>query len=286
MQDPTLTIRSMTSEEINTAIDWASDEGWNPGIFDGDAFYSTDPDGFLIGMLGEEKVAMISAIRYGEDYGFIGLFIVKPEYRGQGYGMQIWQSAMERLAGRNIGLDGVMAMQDNYRKSGFAFSHRNIRTRGSGGGPMPPMSQSAKIISMPHLSLEDVLAYDRGFFPAERRGFIRKWMSIPYSTVLGITENGKLAGFGVMRPCREGFKIGPLFADSPELAETLFMAMRTQTEPNEPVFLDVPETNPVAMDLARRQAMEPMFETARMYTKEAPDISLMRTYGITTFELG
>ncbi len=286
MRDTALTIRSMTSEEVNTAIDWASDEGWNPGIFDGDAFCSTDQNGFLIGLLGEEKVAMISAVRYGENFGFIGLFIVKPEYRGRGYGMQIWQAAMERLAGRNIGLDGVLAMQDNYRKSGFVFAHRNIRYRGNGGGPMPPMSQCAKILSMPHLSLEDVVAYDRGFFPAERREFLRKWMSIPYSTVLGIVEDGKLAGLGVMRPCREGFKIGPLFADSSQLAETLFMAMRAQTEPNEPVILDVPETNPAAIELARRQGMKPMFETARMYTQEVPDLSLLRTFGITTFELG
>jgi hypothetical protein len=30
----------------------------------------------------------------------------------------------------------------------------------------------------------------------------------------------------------------------------------------------------------------PVFETARMYRGRVPDLSLARTYGITTFELG
>ncbi|MEA5097986.1 MAG: GNAT family N-acetyltransferase [Burkholderiaceae bacterium] len=276
----------MTREEIDTAIQWAADEGWNPGIFDADPFRATDPEGFLIGLLGDEKIAMISAVAYGENFGFIGFFLVKPEYRRQGYGLQIWQAAMARLAGRNIGLDGVLAQQDNYRKSGFALAHRNIRYRGSGGGIMPPMEQCASIVSMPYLSLKEVCAYDCGFFPESRRVFLQKWLSIPYSTVLGIREGGKLAGFGVLRPCREGFKIGPLFADTPEHAETLFMAMRAQTQEHEPVFLDVPETNPAAVELAQRHGMTPVFETARMYTQAIPDLSPLRTFGITTFELG
>ena len=286
MQTPTFTIRSMSREEIDTAIQWAADEGWNPGIFDADPFHAADSDGFLIGLLGDEKIAMISAVSYGKNFGFIGFFIVKPEYRGQGYGLRIWQAAMARLAGRNIGLDGVLAQQENYGKFGFALAHRNIRYRGDGGCLMPPMAQSAKIVSMPHLPLDEVIAYDNGFFPEDRRAFLQKWMSIPYSTVLGIRDGGKLAGFGVLRPCREGFKIGPLFADTPEYAETLFMALRAQTQAHEPVFLDVPETNAAALELAQRHGMTPVFETARMYTQAAPDLSPLRTFGVTTFELG
>ena len=279
-------IRTMTRDEIEAAIDWAADEGWNPGIFDAPPFYSTDPGGFLIGLLGSEKIAMISAVRYGEDFGFIGFFIVKPEYRGRGYGRQIWQAAMERLAGRNIGLDGVLAQQDNYQKSGFALAHRNIRYRGNGGGAMPSTSQNPKLVSMPYLSPEEVAAYDRGFFPTERRAFLTKWITMPYCTVLGVRDGEKLSGFSVLRPCREGYKIGPLFADTPELAEILYLTLRAQTQEFAPIFLDVPETNLSAIALAEHYGMTPVFETARMYTQGAPDLSPLRTYGITSFELG
>lgn len=286
MQTQTFSIRSMAREEIDSALQWAADEGWNPGLYDADPFYAADPDGFLTGRLGDENIAMISAVKYGEGFGFLGFFIVKPEYRRHGYGLQIWKAAMERLAGRNIGLDGVLAEQDNYRRSGFKLAHRNIRYRGQGGGQMPPMTGSTQIVSMPRLSMDEVAAYDLRFFPEERREFLQKWISMPHSTVVGVRDQGRLAGYGVLRPCREGFKIGPLFADTPQLAEVLFLAMKAQTRGNEPVFLDVPEINQAAVDLAQRFGMMPVFETARMYTQAAPDLSLSRTFGITTFELG
>jgi len=286
MNDPTFIIRSMTREEINTALDWAQDEGWNPGIFDADAFHAADEEGFLIGMLGDEKVAMISAIRYGEKFGHIGFYVVKPEYRGKGYGLQLWQAALDRLQGRMIGVDSVLTKREQYARSGFHFAHRNIGYRCKGGGLMPPMALCEKIVSMPFLSLDDIIAYDRDFFPEARRDFFQKWISIPYSTVIGMKENGKLVGFGVMRPCREGMKIAPLFADTPEIAETLFMIMRAQTREEENIFIDMPESNPLALDLAKRYGMEIVFETARMYTQNIPNLAISRTYGVTSPELG
>lgn len=286
MTEPAFVIRSMTREEIGTALDWAQDEGWNPGIFDADAFHAADEKGFLIGMLGDEKIAMISAIRYGEGFGYIGFFAVKPAYRGNSYGLKIWEAALARLSGRMIGLDSVMTTQDFYAQSGFRSAHRNIGYRCKGGGPMPPMALCEKIVSLPALSLNDIVAYDRDFFPEARREFFQKWIGIPYSTVIGIKEHDKLVGFGVMRPCREGMKIAPLFADTPEIAETLFMVMRAQTREEENIFIDMPESNPAAMALARRYNMDIVFETMRMYTQTIPDLSVSRTYGVTSPELG
>ena len=71
-------IRVMTRPEVDLAVDWAAAEGWNPGLADAECFYAADPDGFLIGLLGDEPVATISAVKYGKSFGFIGLYIVKP----------------------------------------------------------------------------------------------------------------------------------------------------------------------------------------------------------------
>lgn len=103
---------------------------------------------------------------------------------------------------------------------------------------------------------------------------------------LGIMQNCGLAGYGVIRPCRSGAKIGPLFADSPELGEAPFLALKSRAEPSAPVFLDMPEVNRDALALAERHHMKMSFETARMYTGEVPDISLNRLFGVTSFEIG
>ena len=99
-------------------------------------------------------------------------------------------------------------------------------------------------------------------------------------------QNGKLAGYGVNRKCRSGYKIGPLFADSPELAEVLFLALKSGIKPAESFYLDTPEVNRAAVALAERYNMKVIFETARMYTGEKPDIPLNHLFGVTSFELG
>ena len=37
-------IRVMARPEIDTAIEWAAREGWNPGLADADAFHAADPE--------------------------------------------------------------------------------------------------------------------------------------------------------------------------------------------------------------------------------------------------
>lgn len=104
-------IQSMTSDDMNLVIAWATHEGWNPGLYDAIPFRAADPEGFLMGVLDGEPVAAISAVRYGSRFGFMGFYMVKPEFRGQGYGVAMWKAALSRLQGRVIGLDGVVAQQ-------------------------------------------------------------------------------------------------------------------------------------------------------------------------------
>jgi len=276
-------IRTMGPEEVPLAVDWAAAEGWNPGLGDAECFLAADREGFLVGLLDGEPVACISAMRYGAGFGFVGFYIVRPDQRGKGFGWAIWQAAMAALAGRTVGLDGVLDQQDNYRKSGFELAHRNVRYRGACGaaGPCSP-----EIVDLSAAPGRWVVDYDRPFFADDRARFVLSWISQPGARALGLVSGGKLVGYGVLRRCREGVKIGPLFADTGAGAEALFLALQSGLAPGEPLFLDVPEVNPQAVALARRHGMEPVFETARMYAGPAPALPLERIYGITTFELG
>jgi ribosomal protein S18 acetylase RimI-like enzyme len=276
-------IRTMGREELAIAFELAAAEGWNPGLHDADSFYATDPNGFFAGLLGGQPIATISAVKYSPDFAFIGLYIVKPGYRGKGYGLRLWNAALDYLEGCNIGLDGVVERQEAYKKSGFHLAYRNIRYEGAGGGEPP---SDANIVELAEMPLEDLYAYDRPLFPAERRQFTAPWIGQPESSALGILRTGRLAGYGVLRRCRSGYKIGPLFADAPEPAESLFLALRSRAAPGSPIYLDIPEVNPAAVALVQRHGLTRVFETARMYTGENPELPLDRIFGVTTFELG
>lgn len=273
----------MRRDEVELAIDWAAAEGWNPGINDAECFYSSDPEGFLVGLLDDEPVGCISAVAYGDSFGFLGLYIVKKEYRGRGFGMRLWQEGMDHLCGRNVGLDGVVEEQENYKKSGFRLIHRSIRFQGAGTGDG---RSDPGIVDISVVSFEDLLSYDTLHFPDERDRFLRKWVAQKDSSGFVFLGDEGIEGYGLLRRCRTGFKIGPLFAEDDQVAESLFSALAGGTEKGAPIYLDVPEPNSSALGLAARHRMAETFETARMYTRGDPGLPLMEIFGLTTFELG
>lgn len=277
-------IRIAHPHEVGIMLQWALEEGWNPGKHDAAAFHAADPQGFLIGLLDGQPVASISVVRYGPDYGFLGLYLVRPAYRGQGLGLRIWHAGLEHLGGRAVGLDGVVAQQDNYRRSGFRLAHRNIRYQGTAAASSA--SSDPAIVPLSQLAVESVLDYDRAFFPAGRLAFLRNWPHQPGNRALGLLQNGRLTGYGVARPCHSGYKVGPLFADTASGAAALLAALQHGMPAAAPFFIDVPEPHSAAIDMALSLGMTPMFETARMYKGNPALSDMQRTYGITTFELG
>lgn len=276
-------IRPMTRHEVDTAVEWAVEEGWNPGLNDAECYFAADPGGFLVGTLDDRPIATISAINYGGAFGFVGFYIVAPEFRGRGYGIRIWRAALDRLQGLNVGLDGVVAQQENYKRSGFKLAYRNIRYEGRGGGDAPADDTAVELSTLPFATVQ---AYDQPFFPADRAPFLKAWLDQPGSHALGLVENGELTGYGVIRPCHAGWKIGPLYADGPQAAERLFRALSARATPGDAVYLDVPEVNREAVALAEGHGMSVSFETARMYTGDAPALPLERLFGVTSFEIG
>ena len=271
----------MTRAEVDLAIEWAAAEGWNPGLHDAQCFHATDPDGFLIAYLGSEPVGCISVVAYDDSFGFLGLYIVRPEFRGKGYGQQLWKAGMPYLGDRNVGLDGVVAQQENYKKSDFHLTYRNIRYGGIGQAAMPP-----GMTALSTIPFDALCAYDSALFPAPRARFLREWITQPEAVGYAVlNDDGRLSGYGLLRPCRQGCKIGPLFADDAGIADRLLRALSSRAQ-GSLLYLDVPETNPAAVMLAERYGMTKVFETARMYTKEAPALPFERLFGVTTFELG
>jgi len=274
----------MNRSEVDMAIKLAAKEGWNPGLFDAECFYQTDPSGFLIGMLNNQPVGCISAVSYEGQTGFIGFYIVIPEFRDKGYGIRIWQAAIKKLTGQNMALDAVVAQEPTYIKAGFQRAYRNFRFEKP--ATRLPVPECPEIIKLQEISFEAVEQYDRQCFFAKRPQFLRCWLDMPSATALGYVEQGQLKGYGVIRQCYQGYKIGPLFADNQDIADILYLQLVSKVEEGEPVYLDVPEANPPSVALAGKYNMKEVFATARMYSRGEPDLSIEKVFGVTTFELG
>jgi GNAT superfamily N-acetyltransferase len=264
------------------AAEWATAEGWNPGVDDAERFARADPGAFLCTRLDGEIVATVSCALYGDDYAFIGFYFVREDLRGQGLGRPLFDQALARAGDRVVGLDGVRAQQETYERSGFELAHRNTRYEGSGGGRRPP-----EVVELASLPGAELRAYDAAIFGAERGAFLDAWVQgRPPGMALAIQDGTGLAGYAVGRRCCDGVRIGPLFADDPDTADALFRGLAAAAGDLAPLFLDVPAPNDEAAALARRYGMQPVFATARMYRGGEPADDVSRVYGVTTFEFG
>lgn len=272
------TIRALTVEEVETLVGWAKAEGWNPGVGDAAAFYAADPEGFLGAFVGGEFVAGISAIAYGQSFGFVGLYICRPEFRGKGHGKAVWDAGMKRLEGRTVGLDGVPEQQANYSSMGFAKVYETVRMSGS-----PPAAGDEGIVEVSVDISGELRALDKQCFPDMRDRFLATWLAPPRQALVAV-EDGHVAGYGVVRRCEEGHKIGPLFAQSDAAALRLLYALAKRADG--PVQVDVPSGQAGFSDALRGAGMMPGFSTARMYRGEPPAVAAEKVFGITSLELG
>jgi GNAT superfamily N-acetyltransferase len=276
-----LRIRAMAPEEIAVAADWAAAEGWNPGLADAACFATVDAEGFFIGELDGAPAATISCVNYDDRFAFLGFYIVRPDLRGRGYGLRIWNAAVEHARSRTIGLDGVVAQQDNYQKSGFRLAYPNVRY----GGRVATAAAPPGIVALADVPFAAVETDDATVFPAPRTAFLRTWIDTPGHVGRALVRDGRLVAWGVIRPSRTGCKIGPLVADDRAAAEAVFAALAAAVGGGE-IFLDVPSVNRDAVALAGDHGLSPVFETARMYTGAIRPLRPERMFGVTTFELG
>src|SRR5471032_2772262 len=256
-----------SADDVMRMAEWAGDEGWNPGNTDAQAFFAMDPGAFLIGRLGGKPVACISVVKYGASFGFLGFYIARPEIRGKGYGIQVWDAGMKRLAGRNVGLDGVVAQQHNYKKSGFRTAWNNARHEGVPAPTAP--SGGVTLVDARSVPFDRLAAYDRRFFPEARDSFLAPWIALPERRALAAVKEGEIVGLAVLRACQAASRIGPLYAATPEIAASLVGALAATTG-GRAVAIDVPDVNQPAVALMQRLGLAPSFETARMYAGAAP----------------
>lgn len=278
------TIGIASAADRRLMVEWAADEGWNPGDTDMLAFAATDPAGFLVGRLNGEPQTCISVVRFGPDYGFLGFYIARPAVRGQGYGIQTWRAGMAHLGSRNVGLDGVVAQQGNYRKSGFRSAWTNLRFQGEPPVDAKPPS-GVRIVRADTLPFDRIADYDGHYHPADRSILLSLWHDLPGRLGLIAIRDGAIVGHGAIRPSRSAARIGPLHAEDPATATALVAALAAGI--GAPVVaIDVPGRNAAAMKLMPTLGLTPAFETARMYTGAEPTLDLETLYGLASLELG
>ena len=272
--------RNATLAELEVVLGWAAEEGWNPGLRDAEAFYATDPEGFFVAVdEADQPIASISVVNHTPDFAFLGLYIVKPEFRGHGIGLSLWTHALKHAGNRTIGLDGVEAQQANYRVSGFVAAGGTTRFIGGLAGERQANIREA----MPD-DLLRLIEMERNASGVVKPDYLANWFSTSRERRTIILETSKqIDGFATIRACRCGVKIGPIVATDVETASKLIA--HTATLFKGPLTIDVPDAAKGMRNLCQHLGFEAGFRTSRMYRGEPPN-SWASVFAVASLELG
>jgi GNAT superfamily N-acetyltransferase len=272
-------IRCMTMADLGTVLNWAAEEGWNPGLDDAAAFLATDPEGFFVAIRDGAPVAAISVVNHAPDFAFLGLYLCRPEWRGKGIAFDLWTHALTHAGARTIGLDGVAAQQANYARSGFQTAGATLVLRGN-----LPLAPSTARVAEPE-DLSELVALDFRANGQHRTGFMTTWVTArPSRRTVVLGDRGSITGFATARLCRSGCKIGPVVAPDASSAMALIQGAAFVLGATD-LTLAIPDTNSPLHTRLERLGFGEVFRTARMYRGKAPAVT-MAEQAVATLELG
>lgn len=282
-------VRPLTRDELDVVLRWAVDAGWNPGLHDADALWAADPDALwgveVDGML----VGAGATVRRGSRSGGVGLLLVEPSHRSRGIGSLTFpflvDGALSRLeAGAGLVLDCPESYQDFCERFGFVPVRRVARSTAVAtlGRRGPYTGQLRALAQLP---FDRVVAYDAKFSGGERPDFLRAWMTPKGGLGLGAYEAGWLIGMAILRPAHDGYRIGPFYAESRDIAEDLFVAL-SGTVVGQKLVLDVPLEDPDIVAFASSKGFTLAAQAVHMQLGQVVEGPREQVYGESTLEYG
>lgn len=282
-------IVKMDRNDLKIMLDHAINERWVESYDTIDAYYELDPDGFLKGVIGDEIVATISAVRYPDNFAFLGYYIVKPKYRKKGYGLKIFQKALEHCDGCMIGLDAVQERVESYEKSGFTISTGSIRYIGEAIN----VNSDLNILNYDENEhFNDIALYDKDCFPSTRSDFLRNWLKIPNAkSIVYYNDKKELSGYASMHETNKGWEISPCYADSNDIAKALIATLINKLKEGDPFIVNVPANNKLATNLIEELKntyhIKFVIEDQRMYKNGHPDnLNIPKFYSLLSLAVG
>ena len=272
-QTSALRIRNANFDDMKMFLEWANDQSWNQSEADV-AFYHIDPQGFFVGEVNGESAAIISSVAY-DNYAHIAFYVVKTEFRGKGYGLQLFKHALKYAEEKAevLGLDGVEYEVKNYEKWGFKPVDLLVRYKGKAQG-----KRSDELLDLHRVPLEEITTYDQNNFGSSRKNFIETLLRQQDVHGFAVKENGKIRGYGILKKSHTGYKVAPLVADNQQVAEQILAGLQSLIE-GEDIYLDIFEANKDAENLVKSQGWIPVWTLNRMYKNGLPKNDTKKLYG-------
>lgn len=280
-------IRKMNPTDLEQAMQLKDAEGWNQTLEDWELLLSGNPEQCLAGLIGGKVKATVTAITYDNQLAWIGMMLVDKSIRGKGIGKLLMRSIIEELGFcPTVKLDATPAGLPVYLKLGFTPEATIYRMTGRNERWGNYKQPHPNIRGIKSEDLPKILDYDSRIFGVSREGLFRDLLKRSPQSCRLFEKNNSVQGFTMGRTGTRYFQLGPLSADSPQVAIHLLELSLSQLKDSS-VVVDVFQDQVELVSWLQGQGFTIQRELTRMsYGKPFLSSSMQQQFLISGPELG
>jgi GNAT superfamily N-acetyltransferase len=222
-----LVIRPMHHSDVGAGLRLCRLAGWDQVARDWSRFVEGPDSSGYAAVQGSDLVATIATVRYGHQFGWIGMVLVDPDAQGRGIGSVMVAHAVEALSDMPaVRLDATPAGRLLYQKHGFVDQYPLTRMEAMAvhvnHGPR------SSVRPMTRGELPAVIAMDHDIFGAQRTDLL-EWMYDGAPEFAFVAErHANLSGYVFGRHGHQFEHLGPLVADDDSVAVNMTKACLAQ----------------------------------------------------------
>jgi len=228
-----LSINRLTSDDLSEARRLSTAVGWNQTYEDWERLLDLFPETCFAGHIGGNLIGTSTLATYGDRFGWIGMVLVDPDYRRQGYGSALFERSLEFGLGADIdvvGLDATDAGREVYEKYGFERIEGIDRWRGN------IQSLACSVSAGPILDADAVVTFDTEQSGADRSRLLKHLLDSETVVGLRVPAYGEIRGFTIIRPGRTCPQVGPVIVTDRDALIGLLAAV--SDEVNDEIVID------------------------------------------------
>jgi GNAT superfamily N-acetyltransferase len=267
-------IRPMQHADIEEGLRLCRLAGWDQVHQDWRRLID-DPDCTVLGAVhGRDLMATVATIRYGTQFGWIGMVLVDPAAQGRGIGTTMLRDAVASVSDMpSVRLDATPAGRVLYQKHGFSDECPLTRMEATSVRvDHPPRTM---VRAMTRGELPEVVAMDRSVFGAPRGGLL-EWMYDGAPQLAFVAErHGNLCGYLFGRHGHQFEHLGPLVADDNNVAMSMTRACLARHQ-DQAFVIDTPHHDDGWIRLLESIGFRPQRPFMRMYRGQPGPFGMLR----------
>ena len=247
-----------------------------------------------MGKLNGDCVTFVAIAEHSSSYGSVCLYYCREEYRGKGYGLKTWRTALAGVSPTmKLGLHATMSSVPLYEREGFKSFWKILYYKAFVSSILEaysniPVPDGVSVIAATEVDFAKLKEYTEKMigFAFSHSDLLEKWITLPTHTALAAVDvSGDIVGFAAIRETirikKEGFILGPLIADIADIARLLLLRLASTVEQAQQFTVTVPyDTNPEALVIADEINGEKIQDYMRMYTGNKLPMKTEMCFGV------